>query len=48
MLSVFLIHENFVKGEGSRRHRTAAFKGLADKSLERFAYLDSNNDILQF
>lgn len=48
VLSLFLIHENFVKGKGSRRHRIEAFKDLTEKSLGRFEYLDSNNDIMYF
>lgn len=48
VLSVFYIHEKFVKGKGSRKYRIEAFKALIMNSIERFAYLNSGNDILYF
>lgn len=48
ILSVFFIHEKFVKGKGSRKHRIAAFETLLTNSIERFGYLDSDNSVLYF
>lgn len=48
VLCVFYIHETFVKGKGSRKHRVEEFKELTTKSIERFSYMDKDNDILYF
>lgn len=48
VLSVFFVHEHFVKGKGSREHRLGDIKSLTWKSLERFKYLELSNDILYF
>lgn len=48
LMSVFYAHERFVKGQGSRHHRIQSFKNLTIKSIERFSYMDKNNDILHF
>lgn len=48
VLCVFYIHETFVKGRGSRRHRVDECKELTTKSIKRFSYMDKDNDILYF
>lgn len=48
ILSVFYIHEFFVKGKGSRQHRIDNFKELTRKFIERLSYMDKDNDILYF
>lgn len=48
VLCVFYIHEFFVKGKGSRQHRVEEFGELTKKFIERFSYMDTDNDILYF
>ena len=48
VLSVFLVHEKFVKGSGSRKYRINDFKALTTKALGKFSYLNPGNDILYF
>lgn len=47
-LSVFYAHHFFVKGEGSKKHRLKAFRNLINRTLKRFEYIDSSNDIMYY
>ena len=48
VLCVLFMHDKYVKGIGSRHYRLLDFSSLIERSLERFDYLESNNDIIQF
>lgn len=48
LLSVIYTHQNFVKGEGSRYHRIEALRELSINSVDRFSYMNKDNDILYF
>lgn len=48
VLCVLYMHDKYVKGPGSRHYRLTAFSSLIDRSLSRFHYLNSDNDIIQF
>ncbi len=48
VLCVFYIHEKFIKGKGSREHRIESFRALTTKSINRFSYINKDNDILYF
>lgn len=48
ILSVFYIHEKFVLGSGSRKHRVSEFKLLIEKSKKRFTYMEARKDIVYF
>lgn len=45
MLSLFFIHETFVKGNGSKKYRSDAFVNLIEKNKKRFSYLPIGNDV---
>ncbi|MGY3766802.1 Abi family protein [Vagococcus vulneris] len=47
-LSVFYAHRFFVKGEGSRKYRIDDFKKLIDRTIDRFKYIGSTNDIMYY
>lgn len=48
VLCVFYIHNIFVKGKGSRHHRTKEFKNLSTKSRNRFRYMKNEKGIFHF
>lgn len=48
MLSLFFIHETFVKGDGSKKYRSKAFVDLIEKNKKRFSYLPIGNDVKVF
>ncbi|WP_413496556.1 Abi family protein [Carnobacterium maltaromaticum] len=48
ILNMFYAHEFFVKGIGSKKYRSNAFKTLIDRTNERFSYLESGNDVKEF
>lgn len=48
LLAVFYIHQNFIKGEGSKHYRKKEFEELTNRSIERFSYMNKDNDILEF
>lgn len=48
VIAVIFSHDFFVKGLGSRKHRQLDLMNLAERSLDRFAYLENDNDIIYF
>lgn len=48
VLCVIYAHDRFVKGSGSRYYRMESLNSLVTKSIERFSYLESDNDIVHF
>lgn len=48
IIAVLYAHDFFVKGVGSRKHRHKELSNLTERSINRFYYLDKDNDVLYF